>query len=87
MPRSRYTRTNLREVMAERGQRYDWLARRMGYTRQYVYLVLGGKRALSDEFVRRACDVLGLPESALFFNHEPILSRNTISTSGSREAA
>lgn len=53
-------------ILADQGRSLTWLASRMNYTREYVSLIKSGKRPVTDEFVRRAASVLGLPANELF---------------------
>lgn len=43
-----------------------WVARKMGVSRQLVYLVLRGKLPPSRRFIDAAVRVLGVPEAQLF---------------------
>lgn len=81
---TRYRRTNIIEVARARGWSVAWVARKMGRDRTLFYMVTNGQRAITEDFVRRACDVFGLPESALFFDPEPSPLRNTV-TPGTQE--
>lgn len=62
-----YTGTHLLDVARHKGHSVAWLARQMGYTRQHLYAVVNGERAITQPFVDAAIRVLGLPETALFF--------------------
>jgi transcriptional regulator with XRE-family HTH domain len=61
---------NLFAILAEQGRSLTWLASRMHYTREYISLVKSGKRPVTDEFMRRAAAVLGLPTQVLFLRDE-----------------
>jgi cyanate lyase len=74
---ARYTRTNIIEVARARGWSVAWVARKMGRDRTLFYMVTNGQRAITEDFVRRACDLFGLPESALFFDPKPSLLGDT----------
>jgi transcriptional regulator with XRE-family HTH domain len=70
---------NIRDVRTERTARQPilgvlaaderpitWLARRTGFTRNYLSMVFHGNRAASAEVRRRCAEALGLPEHVLF---------------------
>jgi transcriptional regulator with XRE-family HTH domain len=64
--RRRYNRTTILDVARERGISGYELAPLLGYSRPYLYQVTGGRVAITDEFVRAACDLFGLPAERLF---------------------
>lgn len=72
----RYTTTTISEVLARRERSQSWLARKMRVSPALITRVLSGERAITAEFVRRACDVLDLPEGALF-SYEPTMRMRT----------
>jgi transcriptional regulator with XRE-family HTH domain len=44
----------------------SWLARKTGVSVSYAWLMLRGKRPLTDEFRARSAEALGVPEDILF---------------------
>ena len=62
-----YTGTHILTVLQMRERSQAWLARKMNMHPSHVHRVLAGHLPISRLFVDRACDVLVLPESTLFF--------------------
>ncbi len=63
-----YTGTHLREVL-DRLERSDrWLARKMGVSPSLVTRVISGERSITERFVRKACEALGMAPEDLFFS-------------------
>lgn len=61
-------KTRFFEVADERGIRYSWIARQMGYTKEYLSRVKHGVMPITEEFQRRACALFtDVPSEALFF--------------------
>lgn len=56
-------RTRLFEIADERGIRYTWLAKQLGYTPEYLSRIKHGTYPITEEFRRRVC--------ALFANLDP----------------
>ncbi len=68
-------RTKVFEVLDERGQKQRWLLaelERRGYSVSEGYLsqLKAGTKQPSRQFIDAVCDVLGMPERALFYDEE-----------------
>lgn len=81
----RYTRTNILDVIRGRGWSVAYAARKLRYSREYLYRLSNGERSITPAFVERACQVLDLPPSALFFDPKPTPFRDTIDAKESRD--
>lgn len=62
-----YTGTHLDRVRRALGWTRPELARRMGISRAYIWLVLHGKRPITTTIVERAVAATHMPEDLLFF--------------------
>lgn len=67
-----YRGSHIVAVLAEEERSQRWLARKMGMRFEHLNRVLNGHHPITRGFVRRACDVLGVPEEGLFFLDHPI---------------
>jgi transcriptional regulator with XRE-family HTH domain len=56
----------IERVLAQQGRTMSWLARKTGVSVSYAWLMLRGKRPLTDEFRARSAEALGVPEDILF---------------------
>jgi hypothetical protein len=62
-----YRVTHLWSVLEKDERSLRWLARKTGYSHQYLRLLKSGRRErASDEFAQRVADALGLPVEAIF---------------------
>jgi hypothetical protein len=63
----RYRVTHLWAVLAAQERSVAWLARKMGFTQQYLSLLkMGRRRYVSERFALAASAALNLPVEALF---------------------
>lgn len=61
-------RTRFFEIADERGIRYTWLAKQLGYTPEYLSRIKHGTFPITAEFQRRACELFSdVPANDLFF--------------------
>jgi hypothetical protein len=58
--RSEVRRAILRQWMYDNDRAPAWVARRIGYTREYVANVLGGRYRFTDKLVRSCAEQLGI---------------------------
>jgi hypothetical protein len=58
--RSEVRRAILRQWMHDNDRAPAWVARRIGYTREYVANVLGGRYRFTDKLVRSCAEQLGI---------------------------
>lgn len=56
----------LSDVLASQERTFSWLARKTGKSPSYVLRVTTGERKPSAEFMTKAAEALGVPESLLF---------------------
>jgi transcriptional regulator with XRE-family HTH domain len=72
--------THLWAVLDAQERSLSWLARRMGYTQQYLSLLKTGRRAqVSERFATAASAVLNLPIEDLFLPVEsPVSDEKTL---------
>lgn len=66
-----YRVTHLWSVLEKDERSLRWLARRIGYTHQYLSLLKTARRtSVSDEFAQKVSDALRLPVEAIFASVE-----------------
>jgi len=68
-------RTRVFEVLEERGQKQRWLiekfkSRGYGVSESYLSQIKSGAKEPSTHFIHTVCEVLGMPESRLFYDEE-----------------
>lgn len=66
LPRSVNATAGLRAALDDRGLRYSWVAERIGVSRPFFSMVLGGERKLGVERARHLADLIGADFFSLF---------------------
>jgi plasmid maintenance system antidote protein VapI len=62
----RYRATHVAETIRDQGRTVAWLARRIGWSRQYTSGVVHGHIDVREEVARQIADVIGVPIFLLF---------------------
>lgn len=57
---------NVERVLEQQGRSVAWLAGKAGVSVSYAWLMLNGKRPLTEAFKKAAVEALGVPADLLF---------------------
>ena len=71
---------NLKEILNEKGIKQDWVARKLGVTKQTVSLWVLGKNEPGGRNLYNLAKLLDVEIEEIFFNKEIIISTNNNKT-------
>lgn len=74
-----YDASRLFDYLEEKGIVMAWLARRCGYSDNYLTLIKTGRKPATAAFAKKTSDALGLPMSLLFLPIELSERNKTLS--------